>query len=92
MKKLGFKDLHVKTLGIQVGEGPNNFPFKLFQEKNELWLTSFLLMQKKRWPCIAQCQTSTQKLTDRYLVNFGFEGIIWATLTREKNIFPFGHQ
>ena len=38
------------------------------------------------------CQTSTQKLTDRYLVDFGFEGIIWATLTREKNIFPFAHQ
>ena len=36
----------------------------------------------------AQCQTSTQKLTDRYLVNFGFEGIIWATLTREKKYFP----
>ena len=31
---------------------------------------------------LAQCQTSTQKLNDRYLVDFGFDGVIWATVTR----------
>ena len=47
-----------------------------------MWMT-----HRTRLVNIAQCQTSTQELTDRYLVDFGFEGVIWATVTRKKKIF-----
>ena len=40
----------------------------------------------------AQGTPSTRKLIDRYLVDFGFEGVIWATVTKKKNIFPFDFQ
>ena len=50
-----------------------------------IWKMSIIVLicAVNAWPH-AQCQTSLQKLTERYLVDFGFEGVIWATVTRKK--------